>query len=274
MISDSFEGNMLKFKQIFNQFTIDGFYSAFEFYWSDDFAFSGESHNFWEVVFVEEGDVEVTEDENVYVLGAGNIIFHAPMEFHRIKSLPECTPSGFILSFKASGDLPQVLSDGVFTLDPKQMSEYKTICDKAFHFYNNDRSPTDGQELAALFSLFLINLGAKKASPADSMSQSAIEYRKIVSYMFDNLKRNLTLADIATENNVSISYIKLLFSNYAGISPKCYFNQMRVRRATELLSSGLSVTEVSDIMNFSSPNYFSAFYKKHTGLSPSVLQKG
>ena len=67
---------------------------------------------------------------------------------------------------------------------------------------------------------------------------------------------------------------KLLFNTYAGISPKSYFNQLRLRHANELLSIGLSVTEVAELMNFSSPNYFSAFYKKHTGISPSERQKG
>ncbi len=264
---------MVKFKQIRNQFTIDGFYSAFSFYWDDDFAFSGESHNFWEVVFVEEGEVEVTEDENVYVLGPGKIIFHAPMEFHRIRSLPGCAPKGFILSFRASGELPQVLSNGVFALDPEQMREYKTICDKTFLFFEYGEEEVKGQELAALFSLFLMRLEAKKASPAESMSQSAIEYRKIVSYMFDNVEKNLTLSDIATANNVSISYVKLLFKTYAGISPKSYYTKLRIRAATDLLQRYFSVSEIAEIMNFSSPNYFSAFYRKYTGLSPSDIKR-
>ena len=265
---------MLSFKPINNAFTIDGFYSTFFFDWDDSFVFSGESHNFWEAVFVESGEVEVTEGENVYILSKGNIIFHAPMEFHRIKSAHGSSPRGFIMSFTATPTLPKAISSGVFSLDPNQISEYSAICKKAYDFNINSPNELLGQEISARLSAFIICLCAKSTASGASMTQSAIEYRRIVSFMLENLCENLTLADIARENNVSVSYVKLLFSTYAGISPKCYFNQMRLRRATELLSLGLSVTEVSDRMNFSSPNYFSAFYKKHAGISPSEQQKG
>lgn len=265
---------MLKFKQILNQFTIEGFYSAFSFDWDDGFAFSGENHNFWEAVFVEEGEVEVTEDENVYVLGAGNMIFHAPLEFHRIKSSGGSSPRGFIFSFLTTGELPEAIKGGVFTLEPTQVSRFKSMSEKIHSFVNGNGSSLLGTETAALLTEFIIMLASRQGISDNSMSQSAMEYRRIVSYMSENVRDNLTLSDVALGNNVSVSYIKLLFSNYAGISPKSYFNQLRVRHANELLTAGISVTEVANLMSFSSPNYFSSFYKKHTGISPSERQKG
>lgn len=265
---------MLKFVKVDREFCIEGFYSAIRFDWSDKFVFSGESHNFWEAVYVESGEVEVTEDENVYTLGAGNLIFHAPNEFHRIKSSGGSSPKGFITSFVVGGALPRSLMGGVFALEPSQSKKYLDICRKIHDFYHGDLTQMAGQETADLFSAFLINLGTKTAQEGVSMTQSATEYRHLVSFMTENVCENLTLEDIARENNVSISYLKLLFKSYAGISPKGYFNQLRVRRATELLESGLPSGSVSEIMNFSSPNYFSVFYKKYTGISPSEKLKG
>lgn len=265
---------MIKFAPIQKAFSVNGYYSAIKFDWSDSFVFNGESHGFWEAVFVESGEVEVTEDENVYVLGAGNIIFHAPLEFHRIKSSGGTMPKGFIFSFSIDGELPEAIKGGVFTLEPSQVTRFTRLRDKVYEFVHNGEYPLLGLETEALLTEFIIKLSSKQAISSDSMSQSAIEYRSLVSFMSDRVVDNLTLSDIAKENNVSVSYVKLLFSTYAGVSPKSYFNQLRARKATELLSKGLSVTEVSDKMNFSSPNYFSAFYKKHTGLSPSERQKG
>ena len=264
---------MLDLKQFSKAFSIEGLYSAFVFDWDDKYVFSGESHDFWEVVFVESGEVEVTEDENVYILGAGNVIFHAPMEFHRIKSSGGSSPSGFILSFGALGSLPETISSGIFSLDPAQVTEYKSICQKALEFYSHPHKALLGHEVGALLTAFIIDLGTKSATSGLSMSQSAIEYRKIVSYMFSNVQKNLTLSDIATANNVSVSYVKLLFSSYAGVSPKNYFIQLRIRAATDLLQRSFSVNEVAEFMNFSSPNYFSTFYKKNTGLSPTEVKK-
>ena len=264
---------MLEFVKISADFSIEGFYSAIKFDWNDKFVFSGESHNFWEAVYVESGEVEVTEDENVYTLGEGNLILHAPNEFHRIKSAGGSSPKGFIMSFVASGTLPQSLMGGVFTLEPSQSKKYLDICHKIHVFYHNDHSSASGQEVGALLTAFLINLGTKTARNQASMTQSAIEYRRLVSFMTENVCENLTLDDIARRSNLSVSYLKLLFKNYAGISPKSYFNQLRIRRATEMLESGIPSGAVSEMMNFSSPNYFSVFYKNHTGISPSEKQR-
>lgn len=260
---------MVSFKPIKKEFWIDGLYSAFRFDWDESFVFAGESHNFWEIVFVESGAVEVTEDENIYTLFDGNLIFHAPMEFHRIKSYGGSSPKGFILSFSALGELPEMISGGVFTLDPTQKMEYVRIAQRAVEFNTHPCKAMLGQEVASLLSAFIVGLGAKDTVSDTSKSQGAIEYRRIVSYMNSSIRENLTLTDIANKTNVSVSYIKQLFKTYAGISPKSFFNQMRIRHANELLKSGLSATQVSELMRFSSPSYFSAFYKKHTGLTPS-----
>lgn len=264
---------MAKAKPIGNIFTLTNFYSAIKFDWNESFIFNGESHDFWEAVFVSSGEVEVTEDENVYLLGEGDLIFHAPMEFHRIKSSGGSCPRGFIFSFSAVGEIPEVLKSGVFSLEPSQIKHYGDICDKIYGFYHSDVSPLRGQEAASLLSAFLIKISRKAVTPSPTTSRSAAEYRRIVSYMWENVNENLMLSDIALGNNVSVSYVKLIFSTYAGISPKIYFNQLRVRRATELLNNGMTVSEVAYAMNFSSPNYFSAFYKNQTGISPSEQLK-
>ena len=286
---------MIVKKPIRRKFSIDGFYSAFRFEWDEHFIFAGESHDLWEAVYVKSGAVEVTEDENVYTLGAGNIIYHAPMDFHRIKSAQGSSPVVLVISFSHTGELPPSLKNGVFSLEPSLRGEYEQICKMALEFRGDIRKEDNepcavdadsvaqdaieddraflGQELADRLSLFLIKLSSRSSRGGISMAKSAVEYRKIVSFMSGHIAESLTLSEIAEKNNVSISYVKLLFATYAGISPKVYFNQLRLCRATELLSEGMSITKVADIMNFSSPAYFSAFYKKLSGGSPSERQR-
>ncbi len=260
---------MIKFMPIRNSFEIEGFCTAFNFSWKENYIFSGERHNFWEIVFVKSGMVEITEDENVYQLSEGGLIIHAPMEFHRVKSAGGTSPTGFIISFCANGDLPFALTDGVFILDALQISEYEKICKLAISFINNPSETQIGQEASMLLSAFILHLQRTIDSKALSSSQSASEYRRIVSFMNENDDRNLTVSEIAKENSVSVSYVKLLFSTYAGISPKSYFNDLRLKKASALLLQGFSVTEVSTRMNFSSPSYFCSFYKKRVGHTPT-----
>ena len=86
--------------------------------------------------------------------------------------------------------------------------------------------------------------------------------------MKEKVYDNISLNEIAKEKNISVSYIKFLFTMYSGTAPKVYYSKLRCNEAIKLLLKGLSPTEISYLMNFSSPNYFSEFFKKKTGMSP------
>ena len=263
--------NLLAVNDIFE---IEGFYTAFKFDWDDSFIFNGESHDFWEVVFVESGRVEVTEDEKAYTLSEDNVIFHAPMEFHRIRSAEGSAPKGFIFSFKTSGELPSEIKSGVFSLEPRQRKILDELCEVMHDFVHKDRSVLLGMRASALLKLFILKMAENPITLGSSTAHSALQYQRITSFMAKNVCENLSLEDIARETNISVSYMKILFNNYAGIGAKSYFNLLRIQHANELLASGMSATDVSLTMNFSSYNYFSVFFKRHTGVTPShILRK-
>jgi AraC-like DNA-binding protein len=67
--------------------------------------------------------------------------------------------------------------------------------------------------------------------------------------------------------------MKSLFHKNSGITPKLYYIKLRRAEALRLLSRGMSISEVSERMNFSSVNYFSLFMKKHLGMSISEYLK-
>ena len=250
-------------------FDIEGFYTAIKYDWTESFVFNGESHDFWEAVFVESGRVDVTEDENFYTLSEGNVIFHAPMEFHRIKSAEGSSPKVFVFSFKTTGELPEAIRSGVFTVTPLQKKLFEALRDSVYDFVHKDSSEILGEKAAALLKLFIIEMAKAPIAANTASPHTALEYQRIISFMSGNILENLTLEDIASRTNISVSYMKILFKAYAGISPKSYYNLLRVQKATKLLNKGNSVTEVALTMNFSSASYFSAFFKRETGIPPS-----
>ena len=276
-------GNCMEIKMIpaRQMFQILGFYTSFRFSWNENYIFTGESHNFWEVVCVLSGEVEITEDEKVYHLGANNIIFHAPMEFHRIKSHNGTTPTGLIMSFASEGEIPSELKNGVFTLSDQECRQYRDIFDKIYRCVRgsaDEQGIYDSQIAASLFSAFLIELSARETAGShtlfESSSPTALLYKRIVSSMRASVCQNLSLEDFSRSNNVSISYLKLLFKKYAGISPKVYYTKLRVAHAVSLIEKGMPISDVAEQMSFSSPNYFSEFFKRNTGVSPSEYKKG
>ena len=256
-------------------FTISSFHTAYEYQWDEHYTFPGEQHNFWEIVYVISGEVEVAEDERVYKLKDRNIIFHAPMEFHKIRSLPGSSPHIMILTFSAKGLLPEQLKDGVFSISLDDHDSFYALVRNVINYTLNNNINSSNIKLSALdLSSFIITLTSSQTAKSKfSHSKGAKEYHNIVVTMSDGIYDNLTLNEIATKCHVSISYIKLLFSQYSGISPKAYYSNMRFNESVRLLYDGYSVTEVSEILNFSSPNYFSVFFKNQCGMPPAKYIK-
>ena len=251
------------------------FRSIWKFNWDDGFVFEGESHISWEIVYVVSGCVRVTEDENVYNLREGDMIIHAPMEFHTICSSEGTSPNVLVCSLVADGTLPKNLTDGVIQLSDNEREEYKSLFDRLFDFYHSDEiNPLMGQEGIDSLSSFLIRVNSNHMAKSKFVtSRSAEEYKKIITSMVEHIYDNCTLEDIASYNNTSVSYIKVLFRKYCGISPKMHYARLRCTEAIKLMSSGLTAAETADRMNFSSPNYFNTFFKRMTGKPPATFNR-
>ncbi|MBQ7097605.1 MAG: helix-turn-helix transcriptional regulator [Clostridia bacterium] len=256
-----------KVKRIFE---IEQIMFPFDRKFESGYSFSGESHDFWEILFVKDGKLEVTEDENVYWLSGGDIVFHAPGEFHRLKSSGNTQPKAINLSFVARGNVPLELTKGVFALDLVEQKEFAQIFQLANDFVaNGEVEGFEGQEAADSLGAFLLRVCRNNESKQQlSSSNRAEAYGKIVETMHREIYSNLSLAEIAEENFMSVSYVKVLFERYAGVSPKSYYINLRLNEIVRMLSEGMAVREISEKMNFSSPNYFSAFFKAHMKMTP------
>ena len=70
-----------------------------------------------------------------------------------------------------------------------------------------------------------------------------------------------------------VSYLKKIFSKYAGLGIHKYFLKSKITIACRLLRRGMSVCDVSEKLSFSSHNYFSTVFKRETGRLPSDFRK-
>lgn len=65
----------------------------------------------------------------------------------------------------------------------------------------------------------------------------------------------------------TLFYVKL--KSYTGKSPQDFVRIIRLERASSLLRQGRPVSEVSTLVGFENPKYFSTVFKKYFGVSPS-----
>ena len=90
------------------------------------------------------------------------------------------------------------------------------------------------------------------------------------SQMLSEYKTDWTLEKLAKLSGYSPSRFSALYKQSYGISPINELILYRVGIAERLLFEGkLSVTEISSEVGFSSLHYFSYYFKKITGFSPS-----
>ncbi len=261
--------------EIITNFKLTHLTSVWNFNWDEKHIFKGETHILWEIVYVVSGSVRVTEDENVYNLREGNMIVHAPMEFHSIRSADGTRPNVYIVSFLSEGDLPENLTNGILYLTEEEQKEYKELFGRIYEFfYSEQRDSFKGQECTNYLSAFLIRINFNHtAQPKILTSHSAMEYKKVILCMTEHIHDNCSLEEIASLCNTSVSNIKVLFGKYHTTSPKLHYARLRCTEAIKLMSSGLSATETANKLNFSSPNYFNTFFKRMTGRPPATFNR-
>lgn len=84
---------------------------------------------------------------------------------------------------------------------------------------------------------------------------------------------SLSVEELSRLCGMSDTYFRRLFVAEQGITPQRYISRLRLTAATELLQSGYyTVGEIADRCGFHNINYFSAFIKKETGLSPRAYR--
>ena len=258
-----------------NAVEIQTVYTAFNQHFAKDFSFNGESHDFWETVFVLDGKVGITADNDVYSLGSGQMLFHKPMEFHRIRSEGGTEPTVIIFSFSAS-DMPK-LKKRVYAVSEEGLEEVKAILEMTADIFalKDGRLCVDPErELDARLSLkrlevlLLTVIVSDETEEIREISRGTESYRRIVDTMKKNIGSTLSVDDIARLCNMSRSNVKRVFSKYSGMGVIEYFNEMKVKRAKKLLREGMSIKEVSSALGFDNQNYFSTMFKRIDGVSP------
>lgn len=103
--------------------------------------------------------------------------------------------------------------------------------------------------------------------------EDSFDILPIKQYIVKHLKEDLTLEAVAQEFGYNYTYLSTCFSKYVKQGFKQYVNELRIRRACQLLSDGaVSISEAGCEAGYSSQSYFTQVFKKYTGCTPSAYQ--
>ncbi len=250
---------------------------------ADDFVFHGERHNFWEAVYVDKGTAIVIAGNETLKLPQGSLVFHKPNEFHAIKSDSENPPNVVVISFTTTS-APMSYFNGFHCTVPKELRYHiKEILENAritFDFPMKHgylellENPAIGGEQMIKMHLEQLLIELMRQNAGSFTKPKDITDNKIVSecidFMENNLYNSININDICRATNYSRTYICTLFKNKTGKTVVEYYNGLRIDEAKMLIRKNVyTCAEISDMLGFNTPTYFSHVFAKHANMTPT-----
>ena len=111
-----------------------------------------------------------------------------------------------------------------------------------------------------------------KEAPGLNLDQAFL--MKATNLIKKNLGKEFNVDDLCQEMGMSRSSLYNKIKALTDHSPSDFVRQIRMTEAATLLKSKkYTVAEVSDMMGYSDPKYFTDIFKKHYGMTPSAYMK-
>ena len=126
-------------------------------------------------------------------------------------------------------------------------------------------------ELLRLFYFVLEYGNHHKNTTSDKMLKSL---QPVLSYINKNFEQNITLEQLANLSNLSISRFTTKFKQIMGVSAITYVNQVRLKRACQLLiNTNDPILNIATVCGFNNISNFNVLFKRAVGCSPHDYRK-
>jgi len=92
---------------------------------------------------------------------------------------------------------------------------------------------------------------------------------EVIKYIEENFSNNISLKEASEKVYLNINYLSEIFKAERGENFTEYLKKFRVKKAIEFLSRmDLKIYQISEMVGYSDPKYFSQVFKEITGVSP------
>lgn len=266
--------------------SVDALYTVHYFEYASGYAFRGESHDFWELLYVDSGSLNVTAGERKLGLRQGQLIFHAPGEFHAL-SAPGAAPDLIVVSFECGSPEMERFRGLVIEAGEDERALLAKIVSEAASAFQGPLDDPDSRELvrsgdaafaseqlaAAALEELLIRLVRSSSAPEPphrGVQTSDDGFLRTAAYLELHLGESLTLEKVCRDNYIGRSQLQKLFHEHTGGGVMEYFGRLKINAARRMIREGRSnFTQIAALCGFQSVHYFSRRFRQLTGMSPS-----
>ena len=252
-----------------------------DFYFRDDakspLQCNAHLHYHLELLCLLDGRTRAYVDSCEYQLEAGDIFLVFPNQIHRFESFEKESYLLFIINpdtmpelcrlFTSALPISPVVRNGAE--DPALLDRLRAMAtadEMEDHSYHD--VILKGQMLS-FFGELLRRMELTKPREGDSQSLKAV-----VRYCSQHFTKELSLEILERELHISKYYISHLFSNKLNMRFNDYVNSLRISDACRHLRHDTrSVTEISELVGFSTLRTFNRAFIKQMGMTPSQYRK-
>ncbi len=253
------------------------------------FSTEGERHDFWEMLYVDRGQVIVHNDSDDFILHQGELVFHKPNGFHRIECDGSNSASVFIISFDCLSSAMKMLVGRIFAVTSHQTKIIKRLISECSHTFaiseyplvKLDNAPIGGAQLIKSYLEELLIFLARGEGVSEQHPDNEPERirnldslaQKIEEYLNVHLRGKVSLNEISARFHYAKSSLCDIFKRTYGETIIGYHTRLKIEAAKRMIfEKKMTISEIAEHLGFDSPEYFSRTFKKISGISPRVFR--
>ena len=231
----------------------------------------------YQILYVANGKPHFWFDGKEEIVSAGYMVLYKPEEIQKYVYYLEDNPEVFWIHFTGS-DVKNILAYHGISLDEHVfycgvLPDYKALFRKIIQELQLCRYGYEDY-IASLFNdiLLLVDRQQHEQKKATGNVQEQIE--RAAAYFNENYNTKISIDDYAESLHISTNWFIHNFKQYAGMSPAQYILSLRMVNAQSLLErTTYNIKEISEIVGYENPLYFSRVFKKEIGKSPTQYRK-
>lgn len=218
-------------------------------------------HKNWELIYCTSGSGELVFSNKSIPYCEDSIVIIPPMMPHTNKSDLGFTNIHVVIADPSIKIAEPIILSGL-------KNHHLRNAFSAVFYYNS----TGGAESAALLPIY----GQLIMTILESMVSTEAAYSEIVRQISDSILKNypdpnFNLNETLHAFSFSTEYLKRIFKQEMGMTPRQYLTEKRLENAAKNLAMGgenISISQIARLSGYSDPLYFSKIFKSRYGVSP------
>ena len=223
-------------------------------------------HGSYELIYGMEGSVSISVNGVPETLNRGELLLLCPYTVHSLT-----VDGGKVWVGVFSEDFVSSYSQ---KFRYSQYEKFRCAPDSEDFLKNRLFFQGQPERFLCISCLYLVCSECQKHALLHTAGQNTPFIHKVITYVSENISKDISLKDIAASMNYEYHYFSTLFNQSFSVNFKSFINLLRIENACALLSdSKNNITQVSRACGFASIRNFNRVFRNICNCTPLQYRK-